>query len=368
MKRTTYMNAKLESILNEMNQESGNNGTGLYPLLNKYYLNLDMRLLSSCVETTYYNESLLILDEKGDYSDKPYILEMNNNHLELLCEYFSGFPIHQTNRLAIKKDHLENSNYVSKFESLISDHVKPECILTFSNSIGIMISNKFKLQVYYEIENSGFYSAIVRLNNKYFPIFSIPEKSHKKNASKLIHDLTLSSSVYSFKTCYHINGILNGNKKLIIPDDVLTDQVTRKNIFQLHDMNFMSLNYLHNRQGISDIANSIQDFDIYDLLNAQHLRDYLPHNFMKTPSKNEYLVLRKKESAISLAQSFFDQRTLEIKLNVLKHALVRLYLYSRYPKESFDLDWNPELQSNNWTLNNYKESHDGFVDFMESRG
>jgi len=340
-------------------QELGKVDPNGQPFLNKYYWNPDMRLVSCCADTELYNESVLVLDGDGVYNDIPYIMEMNSDRLDLLTEYFGIHPIHQTNRISMIKKNIVNKNYVSHLESLISEYIKPQVIITFSESVGEALKTLFEIQFEKRLEPMGFWSGISRIKNKYFFVYCLPLTSKPDIRSVEVNRYLMSSRVFEFQTCYHLSEILRQDHSFSVPTRPLDDQATRENILRLQDLNYISISSLH-RKSISDVANILSDFDEYDLIRAQHFKDYCPESIAINLSKSDYLELRKQESSKSLCHKYFNKTDLDYKLYTLKLALIRLYLYSHYAQESFDLDWKDEMQCNEFVSDNYKDALKAF--------
>lgn len=329
-------------------------------LLNKYYWNPDMRLVSCCTGTELYNDSLLVLDGEGTYNDMPYIMEMNAVRLDLLTEYFGIHPIHQTNRISIIKNHIVNKSYASRLEPFISEQIKPKIIITFSESVGETLKKLFEIYLEHRLEPMGFWSGAARIKNKYFFVYCLPITSELDIRSIEVNRYVMSSRVLEFQTCYHMSEILKQDNAFSVPKRPLDDQATRENILRLQGLNYISISSLHHRKSISDVANIMSDFDEYDLILAQHFNDYSTESTAINLSQSDYLALRKKESPRSLCHKYFSKTDLDYKLYVLNLALIRLYLYSHYPQESFDVDWKAEMHCNEFVSDNYKDALKAF--------
>jgi len=294
-------------------------------------------------------------------------MEMNADRLDLLTEYFGIHPIHQTNRISIIKNHIVNKSYVSRLESFISEQIKPKIIITFSESVGEALKKLFEIHLEHRLEPMGFWSGMARIKNKYCFVYCLPITSELDIRSIEVNRYLMSSRVLEFQTCYHMSEILKQDNAFSAPKRPLDDQATRENILRLQDLSYISISTLGNRKSISDVANIIRDFDEYDLILAQHFNDYSPERTAINLSQSDYLALRKKENSRSLCHKYFSKTDLDYKLYMLNLALIRLYLYSNYPQESFDVDWKAEMQCSEFVSGSYIDALEEFNALKESQ-
>jgi len=336
------------------------------PFLNKYYLELNTEIIHLLNENDdLYNKSILILDEEGTHNDSPYIMEMDKDRIDALTTYYGVYPIHKTNRLAINwiEDYLKNQRYISLLEELISEYIIPEILITFSDTVGKIIRSKFKIELQNRLEATELWSGFVKMGNKYFFIYCLPDIAQTDMHSNEIYNFIMSSRVYEFHTSFHINEILKSENTLVFPENAIENHVVREGIKHLRDLSHITIAGLNNRNGISEMADLIKDYDIYDLLIAQELNQYNSISVTNL-TKGDYLQLRKKESSATICRKYFDKRKLKYKYYIVQFALIRFYLYMKHPQKSFDIDWKIQKRKAEDIIDNYNNVANVFDEYQ----
>jgi hypothetical protein len=358
------MSKRINAIIEKINCSIGldQNQT---PFLNRYFWNPDRSLIGyDCENLELYNESVLILDIGQGYSEDPYIMEIETDRLEFLVEHFGIYPLHQTNRLSIIENYLENKEYRRLIEILISDYIKPKVILSFSPEISRILSNTFEIELKHQAKDCEMWSGAVLIGSKYFYTYCVQLDKQLDIRSNEVSSFVMASAIYDFQTCCHVNGIKKKNKDFKFPENLLTDEKFRDDIRKLQNINFLQIMSLHGRTAIPDISNAIRDFDEYDLLIVRYLKDFAYGELAINLSMSAYLKLRKSTSAIILCSKYFDQADFDRRFYIQKLALTRLYLYCKYPEDSFNLDWDIELKIIEFSSESYRKSKEAFDRFM----
>lgn len=363
LERGETMNNKIEKIQNKMKNFLGNATPENHPFLNKYFWNTDMRIVCCSTGIEQYNKSILILDDSDVYNDEAYIFNMERYQLSFLSHYFRFHPIHHTNRISVVKEYLLQREYQSLFETLISTHVKPEIIITFSKNVGKTLKSLFEIKLESHLKNTGFWKGFMMVGERYFFVYCLPEIDSMDIMSNHIEKYIMSSRSDEFQTCSHLNEIVKKDAAFQFPNTPLDDDATMRNLRQLEQREYISLLFSHPRDVLSELATIIEDFDEYDFMITRRLSDCVPESDAIHLSKSDYLEARKTESSESLCHRYFDQTLFKYLLYTSKLALIQLYLYSNYPQESFDLIWNAELQCNAFANEMHKDALTSFNKF-----
>lgn len=335
------------------------------PFLNKYFWEPDMHLLEYKNNYEIYNNSILILDEKDEYNKEPYIKKISKWKLNILIKYFSNYPIHLTNRITIVNNYLDN--FKMAIQSLISEHIRPKIMITFSKNQGNLIKKMFKIYLENKCENTDSWSGMVKIGQQFFYIYCLLSSDEIYDSSDNIEDFINASRVYEFETCYHINSILNKNKKLQFPIQPLKDKKVIEGLISANEnMSNFTKRYINPKINLQ-LVNKLSDFNEYDLLIASYLKE---NNSSKKSLSidltfSNYIKLRHNHTAKSICLKYFNQSKLTSKLYLQKLFLVRHFLFMNYPQESFDTYWKSEEKYCKDFLNDYSIYQDKINKYIE---
>ncbi|HRZ28179.1 MAG TPA: hypothetical protein P5295_15340 [Spirochaetota bacterium] len=342
------MNKNTENILEKIRNEYA--VKNFQPFLNSYYWNPDMNLVSCYLEKVeLYNESILILDEEDEYSDEPYIMSIDRERLAVLMEYFSTNPIHQTNRIAVTTNSRisQKEQYNNIIGHLVSRHIKPAIIITFSQSVGDYVKNNYTIYMHNNLKETKCWKGIVFMGDRYFFLYCLPNiadsiKSNgpfKSKTEASLKEFFLSSSVYDRKTCGLLNRVNEAMPSFQFPENPLEEPLVRTNLQRLTEIkNTQTPNFLFARQEIKNVCSLIKNFDEHDILAAQCIIYSLPEQKQKL-SCEEYVELRKQQNSKDICHKYIESNSLNYRIYLLQLALVQFTLFTLYPEETFKADW-----------------------------
>jgi hypothetical protein len=118
---------------------------------------------------------------------------------------------------------------------------------------------------------------------------------------------------------------------------------------------------------ISGVVNSIEDFDLYDLIISNYLNDYSHQTISIGISKENYFELRKNETSKNICLKYFDAQTLNYQKYILQLSLIRYFLYVNYPELSFKYVWHKDKELKGLLEDNYKDSLSRLDEFLHNR-
>lgn len=330
------MNNAANKILLKL-RESGYCDPEFQPFRNRYYWNPDMEL-SACGQDDLelYNESILVLDEKGPYSDDAYIMQIEKSRLNILMRYFGICPIHQTNRIGIETESFVqvNNDYISTLTRLISKHIRPRVIITFSGSVGMFFKNNYTVFLEDHKECTGFWKGIILIGKRYFYLYCLPVIELYSIDSEKNDPFFMSSIVYDKQTCHLLNSVAAAIPGFQFPSGPLNNSAVRAALRNLAGVNDAQVpRFLYARGEISELCGDISGFNEFDLVVAQRIIYAYPGQ--KTVlSKDEYLEVRKTESPEVICRRHLDASNLSYSHYLLRLSLVQLYLFIVYPREA----------------------------------
>lgn len=338
------------------------------PFLNKYHYDPEQYYPGISVNCHFpCNEAVLVLDEGCGYRDYPYILEADRAILEVLLEYFSIRPVHRTNRVSINSftDRSDPQTRNAVFETLICDHIRPKIMVSFSRNAGTFIEDNFCIEKKQTLSGTDCWKGFLRLADRYFYIYCLPDVCDK-GVTEELNRFILSSLVFESQTCQHLNAIIMNEKDFNIPDKPLNDSTVKKYLPCLKDYKFFSL---HNivANTISKIAKKIEAVDEYDFIASIKTKERTVNLSSKQIdlTLDEYIQLRRTESSQSICVRYLDKTTIDYGLAVLELAIIRLYLFLKYPEQSFGFEWDRKLKLINSLQSNYEEDRTIYDTFLQ---
>lgn len=301
------------------------------PFLNKYFHQLPIHLVGKS-DCNLYNQAILVLDKGTSYSSKPYILEMQHSVLRVFMEWFSNAPIHTTNRLAW------NACSAKETESIISKYIKPMILVTFSEEISRELERNYPIYQQTHYDGSPMWKGFIQLAGKYFFVYALAGITKLKNFPKTLDRFVMATRVYETKVCQQLNEAISSHPDLQFPEEPLTDLAVRSCLKRLTEFQFAGLHEL-NRRAAKSITLSIPDFDVFDLVIARDLIDFIPKDFSQIKiSLSDYLKMRQNHSSQEIGLHYYGKAALKYRRELIQMPLLRIYLYLHFPVRKPKID------------------------------
>jgi hypothetical protein len=313
--------------------------TQTLPFLNKYFHEPEYPHLT-WYKGEKYSDALLILDNGSVYSKKPFIEEMDKSIMRILINWFSGFPLHKTNRIQYTNINCEET------DKLISEKIKPKVIITFSKEISQLITEKHPAYLISKHSQHFIWKGIIKINSLFTSFYAINEVSDLEEMTGGLSRL-MGLTAFDLKSvCKQLNTIQKPqNIKRVIKSPLKDSKVQTylKNMMDFKYPNLINLSPCPTES----IARAISNLDVFDIIVAQQLKDFNPFEDNQIPlTLKEYVELRKEKSSQEILKQYLNQETITYRKEITELNLVRLYYYLHFPDLSFEADWGAKMAYN----------------------